>query len=104
MNLSDTLQVGAPESTKVAYKQNATDQNGAVDLITSPQLTQEQLIKDQQADPELTTIAQHAGSEQEVEDNPISYFKKHGVLMRKWRPPNVPSTHTWETTYQVVVP
>ena len=44
------------------------------------------------------------GSEQEARDNPVCYFSKDGVLMRKWRPPHVPSTNQWEITYQIVVP
>jgi len=46
-------------------------------------LTKEQLIKDQQADPELPAIAEHTGAENNVRDSPVSYFMKNGVLMKK---------------------
>ena len=49
--------------------------------LTSPRLTRDQLIKDQQADQELLVIVQHAGSEQEAHDYPVCYFMKNGVLM-----------------------
>jgi len=71
---------------------------------TGPPLTRKQLIYDQQADPELRAIVQHAGEEHEVRDSPVSYFIKGGVLMRKWRSPIVPSSDEWETTYQIVEP
>jgi len=37
-------------------------------------LTREQLINDQQADPELQTIAQHAGEKHDVSNSPVAYF------------------------------
>ena len=84
-----------PHSTKVTGEQVA---------LTSPRLTRDQFIKDRQADQELSVIVQCAGSEQEARDYPVCYFIKNGVLMRKWRPPQVPSTQEWEITYQIVVP
>ena len=94
-DLSALSHSNKPHSTKVTGEQVA---------LTSPRLTRDQLIKDQQADQELSVIAQRAGSEQEVRDYPVCYFMKNGVLMRKWRPPHVPSTQEWEITYQIVVP
>lgn len=67
-------------------------------------LTRNQLIQDQQADPELTTLAQEALTEEEAQVNPVCYFKKSGILMRKWRPPNIPTTDDWKVTYQIVIP
>ena len=94
-DLSTLSHSNEPHSTKVTGEQGA---------LTSPQLTRDQLIKDQQADQDLSIIAQRAGSEQEARDYPVCYFMKNGVLMRKWRPPHVPSTQEWEITYQIVVP
>ena len=68
------------------------------------QLTREQLINNQQADPELQAIAQHAGEEHYMRDSPVSYFMKNRVLMRKWRSHTVPASDEWEIVYQVVVP
>jgi len=77
-NLSKTISpdVSVLESTKVVYKQNIANQFGAADTVTSLQLTWAQLIKDEQTDSELKSIAQRAGSEQEVEHDPVCYFKK----------------------------
>ena len=94
-DLSALSHSNKPHSTKVTGEQVT---------LTNPRLTRDQLIKDQQADQELSVIVQHAGSEQEARDYPICYFMKNGVLMRKWRPPHVPSTQEWEITYEIVVP
>lgn len=49
---------------------------------SSPPLTRSQLIQDQQADPELVILSQEAITE-EAQDNPVCYFKRDGVLIRK---------------------
>ena len=33
-----------------------------------------------------------------------NYFVKNGVLMRKWRPPDVEASHEWKIIYQIIVP
>ena len=73
-------------------------------LEGSPALTREQLIKDQQSDPELAALIQDALTEEEARDQPVCYFQKAGILMRKWRPPMVPSSEKWKVSYQIVVP
>ena len=75
-----------------------------IDEPVNPMLTRDQLIKDQQVDPELSIIAQHAFSEEEAANHPVCYFLKADVLMHKWRPPDVPATADWKVTYQIVVP
>ena len=47
-------------------------------------------IRDQMNDRELTRLAQEAVYEDEFEMNPSFYFKQSGVLMRKWKPKDVP--------------
>ena len=64
----------------------------------------EKLIRDQMNDQELTRLAQEAVKEDEVGMNPNCYFKQSGVLMRKWRPKDVPASDTWKTVFQIVVP
>ena len=55
-------------------------------------------------DQELTKLAQEAVDKDEVEMNPNCDFKQSGVLMRKWRPKDVPASDTWKTVFQIVVP
>ena len=49
-------------------------------------------------------MREQALSEPESCKVPICYFVKNDVLMRKWRPRDVPSFEAWRVFYQVVVP
>jgi len=73
-------------------------------LDGNPALSREQLIEDQQSDPELATFIENAFTEEEAQNQPICYFLKSGILMRKWRPPTIPSNEEWKVSYQIVVP
>jgi len=42
--------------------------------------------------------------ESEISSYSIYYFVKNGVLMRKWRPPDVSAEDEWVIKYQVVIP
>ncbi|XP_047500268.1 uncharacterized protein LOC125046527 [Penaeus chinensis] len=52
----------------------------------------------------LCKIAELAGSENDVLDIPAGYYKKGGVLMRKWRPRHVGAGDEWQVIHQIVVP
>ncbi|XP_069983360.1 uncharacterized protein [Penaeus vannamei] len=62
------------------------------------------LIDQQKCDAELCKIAELAGSETDASDIPAAYYKKGGVLMRKWRPRHVGAGDEWHVVHQVVVP
>ena len=62
------------------------------------------LIAEQHRDPEISPLFQRAVNENEVSQNPVCFFTKNGVLMRKWRPPDVPTDDEWAVKYQIVVP
>ena len=66
--------------------------------------SREQLIKDQEMDAEISCLAEGAFSEEEAANNPKCYYKKYGVLMRKWRPPDAPANEEWRVVHQIVVP
>ncbi|PFX17690.1 Transposon Ty3-G Gag-Pol polyprotein [Stylophora pistillata] len=61
------------------------------------------LIAEQHRDPEIYPLFQRAVTENEVSQNPVCFFTKNGVLMRKWKPPDVPADDEWALKYQVVV-
>ena len=86
--------------TNEAYAQNLTelsvvgDQEGPeiyllgnhdmpVDKDGNPPLTCSQLIRDQQANPELAALSQTSITKEEAQDHTVCYFKRTGVLMRK---------------------
>ena len=63
-----------------------------------------EMIAEQQKDPEISKLFSMAVDYDEVSQNPVCYYEKHGVLMRKWRPPDVNSDEDWAIRHQIVVP
>lgn len=62
------------------------------------------LIAEQHRDPEISPLFQREVNENEVSQNPVCFFTRNGVLMRNWRPPDVPADDEWAVKYQIVVP
>ena len=86
------------------------DQNASLnqdkDLIESSihvsnkqDLSTKTLIFEQQKDSTLSSLFQNTVSEDEISSVPCCYYKKNGVLMRKWRPPDA----EWAVKHQVVL-
>ena len=72
------------------------------DLVISER---DKLIEEQMNDPEIARLAKEAfDGDDELGVTPECFSKQSGVLMRKWRPRDVPATDTWRTLYQIVVP
>ena len=67
-------------------------------------LSRSQLIKEQYSDPEISTLFQRALPDSEISHVPVCYYIKNGILMRKWRPPDVPADDEWTVNHQIVVP
>ena len=67
-------------------------------------LSTKTLILEQQKDSTLSSLFQNMVSEDGISSVPCCYYKKNGVLMRKWRPPDVPSDAEWAVKHQVVLP
>jgi len=61
------------------------------------------LIKLQASDPDLCDIQEKVVSETEASQNQVSYFKRSGVLMRRWRPLDASADEEWRVVHQVVV-
>ena len=62
------------------------------------------LILDQDKDQGIRKLKQHALDEKEASKVPVCCFVKNGVLLRKWCPPDVETSHEWKVIYQIVVP
>ena len=54
-------------------------------------LSHNKLVEEQENDPELKDLGERALTLQEVEEDPVCFYKHNGVLMRKWRPPDAPA-------------
>lgn len=71
----------------------------------SEKMSTSQLIVWQHEDPEtLLLFVRNISENEEASQNPTCYFTKNGVLMKKWRPPDVPAKDEWAVKYQIVVP
>ena len=64
------------------------------DSDTDP-LSHDKLVTEQENDPGIKDLCQRALTLQEAEV-PVCFYKQNGVLMRKWRPPNVPASDEWQ--------
>ena len=68
-------------------------------------LSPSKLVTEQEQDMEILNIKNRALSEIEAEKVPVCYFvNSSNILMRKWRPPNVPASNEWCIVYQIVIP
>ena len=67
-------------------------------------LSKSQLIQEQQTDPEISKLIFRALPENKISQVPICYYIKNGILMRKWRPYDVPADDEWAVYHQIVVP
>ena len=67
-------------------------------------LSKSQLIQEQQTDPEISKLIFRALAEDYISQVPMCYYIKNGILMRKWRPFDVPADDEWAVYHQIVVP
>lgn len=67
-------------------------------------LSRKQLIKAQADDVEVSELMAKALSIDDIAKVPIGFYWKDGVLMRKFRPPDVAADEEWAVVSQVVVP
>ena len=67
-------------------------------------LSKSQLIQEQQTDPEISKLIFRALPEDEISQVPMCCYIKNGILMRKWRPFDVPADDEWAVYHQIVVP
>ena len=63
-----------------------------------------QLSKEQHKDPEISPLFQKAVNKRDLAQDPICFYIKNGILMRKWRSPEIPADDEWAVNHQIVVP
>ena len=63
-----------------------------------------QLSKEQHKNPEISPLFQKVVSETDLAQDPICFYIKNGILMRKWRSPEVPADDEWAVNHQIVIP
>ena len=62
------------------------------------------VCKEQHSDPEISPLFERALEENDISQIPVCYYVKNGILMRKWRPPDVSAEDEWTVNHQIVVP
>ena len=67
-------------------------------------MTREQLIKEQETDTELSCLMEEVVDEEEATTYGNCFYIKSGVLMRKWRPPDISASDDWQVVHQIVLP
>ena len=67
-------------------------------------LNRAKLIKEQEKDPELAPLFQLTLPKEELDKVATGYYVNNGILMRKWKPPKVPSNEEWSVVEQILVP
>ena len=67
-------------------------------------MSRSQLYKEQHNDPETLPLLEGAFDEKERYHVPVCFYVKNGILMKKWRPPDVSAEDEWTVNYQIVVP
>ena len=73
------------------------------DHVNSIKCTREQLIQAQEQDAELRQLIDDVVSEEEVYKYANCFYRQSGVLMQKWRPPEVPANEEWQVSHQIVL-
>ena len=63
-----------------------------------------QLCKEQHKDPEISPLFHKVVNETDLAQDPICFYIKNEILMRKWRSPKVPADDKWDVNHQIVVP
>ena len=63
-----------------------------------------QLSKEQHKDPEISPLFQKAANETDLAQDPICFYIKNGILMRKCRSPEIPADDEWAVNHLSVVP
>jgi hypothetical protein len=67
-------------------------------------MSRSQHVDAQHSDPEIASLFQRVLSKNEHSEVHVGYYVKTGVLMRKWRAPDVRYKQDWSVSHQIVVP
>ena len=88
--------------------QNSSDTNAEIgvdpenqDTIDSPDmsLSKSKLISEQKNDPDLAPLFKLILPKVELDKVLVGHYVRNGVLMQKWRPPNVPASKEWSVVH-----
>ena len=98
-SLSDKQTELRNKSESSHYSAILNDQGQGHDLVS-----RSQLCKEQHNDPEILPLLERALDEKEIDQVLVCFYVKNGILMRKWRPPDVSAEAERTVNHQIVVP
>ena len=102
INLGETV-VGHALSESVSPSDLQSQKSSSLDL-SDPSLQSDWINKQRAANTDTTLLFQKAVTPEEAALEPICFYLKNGVLMRKFRPPQMPADEDWPEQHQIVVP
>ena len=104
IDLSETF-VGQDMSDSVlpSNPQDTSQDTSSLDL-SDPKLQSDLINKQRAANTDTKLLFQKAVTPEEAALEPICFYLKNGVLMRKFRPPQMPADEDWPEQHQIVVP
>ena len=75
------------------------------DLSATPQTVyRSDLIREQNSDPDVSCLFARSVDESDVSRDPVCFYTKDDVLIRKWRPSGVPTDDECAVKHRIVVP
>lgn len=84
--------------------ESSLNSDPVVHCIEGTPVTRSTLIAEQARDPQLKVCFDHVVDPSERDHLPRCFYLEGGVLMRKFRPADVPADHDWRVIHQVVIP
>jgi len=93
-----------PIEADVSNGNDQGQQNEDLEPIEEARMSTRMLVNKQENDPVLQKLKEQAISEDKASKIPVCCYVMNNVLMRKWRPREVSSSHEWRVIHQVVVP
>ncbi|XP_072182256.1 uncharacterized protein [Diadema setosum] len=72
--------------------------------LTPDKISRQSLDELQGKDPEIVRLAQSLVPENEEVNETVKFYKRDGILMRRWRPPDATSDEDFRDVHQVVLP
>ena len=106
VDLADTFMSQVCETDLPSEEFESSGKNSPDESVSDyrEKMSKGNLIAEQHKDPDIFRLFSRTVDESEVSSNPICCFVKNGVLMRKWRPPDISAADEWVIKYQVVIP
>ena len=75
-----------------------------IDHSEMPKISRQSLVELQGKDPELVHLAESVVPQDEDLNEPVKFYRRDGILMRRWRPPDATSDEDFRDVHQIVIP